>query len=397
MSNVSATETSIIIAGAGIGGLSLALGLAQQGFRPRVYEQAPAVGEVGAGISISPNATRGLEWLGLRDFLLSRANEPLTQWTHHGETGEDLLGIDRNNCRDEYGAAYYQLHRADLHNELLRRCQEYDPEMLVLGACLVGVENANDRPTALIDTATGKSTRVSADVLIGADGVRSTVRDAVFGAGDINFTGQAAWRGLIPAAELPDWATEAVSHNWIGPGRTFVTYPIRGRELVNFVAFARTDEWFEESWSTPAQPGEIRRAFNDWCEPVMTVLDAMDSKQSFRWGLFSRDPLESLVSGEVALIGDAAHPMLPFFGQGASSSIEDGVVLGRCFAASASAAEALKRYDHVRTPRVTHLQRESNLGAQRLQGLDPYVLRDQPVKNEDSLGIFRYDPVGIDV
>lgn len=387
----------IVIVGAGLGGLTLALGLAMKGFCPRVFEQASEVGEVGAGISISPNATRGLEWLGLGEFLQTQANEPLTQWTHHGETGEDLLGIDRHNCRDEYGAAYYQLHRADLHRELLRRCQEHDPEMLVLGARLVEVEHAPDSaencPVAVFDS----GARVAADVLIGADGVRSAVRDHVFAAGDINFTGQAAWRGLIPARELPAWATEAVSHNWIGPGRTFVTYPIRGRELVNFVAFARTQEWFEESWSTPAQPGEIRSAFSDWCEPVKTILDAMDSKQSFRWGLFSRDPLESLVSGRVALIGDAAHPMLPFFGQGASSSIEDGVVLARCFAASASATEALERYDLVRTERVTHLQRESNLGAQRLQGLDPYVLRDQPVKNEDSLGIFRYDPVGVDI
>jgi salicylate hydroxylase len=386
-----ADQQSISIIGAGIGGMTLALALAKAGWRPKVYEQAPEIGEVGAGLSISPNATKGLESLGMAEFLEQNANEPMTQWTHHGQTDENLVEIDRHPCREQYGAAYYQLHRADLYNELLRRCREADPDMLSLNARLEAVRQTPEGVTAVF--ADGRE--VSSDLLIGADGVRSTVRDRVFGTGDMTFTGQAAWRGLIPAAELPDWATEAVSHNWIGPGRTFVTYPIRGRELVNFVAFARTDEWVEESWSTPARPGEIREAFGDWCERVISVVDAMDDRRSFRWGLFTRSPLQSLVAGRIALIGDAAHPMLPFFGQGASSSIEDGVILARCFAASEDGEAAFARYDQVRLARVTHLQAESNLGAERLQGLDPYVLRDQPVKNEDSLGIFRYDPVSV--
>lgn len=386
-------DLNIIVVGAGIGGLTLALGLARQGFRPRVYEQAEQVGEVGAGLSISPNATKALEALGLKEFLLEVANEPLIQWTRHGKTNEDLIAIDRHNCRDEYGAAYYQLHRADLHGELLDRCRQLDPDMLHLGKCLADVEQTASGAVAVF----AEGERIECDVLIGADGVRSTVRDTVFGGGDVKFTGQAAWRGLIPAGEMPEWATETVSQNWIGPGRTFVTYPIRGTDLVNFVAFARTEEWMEESWSTPAQPGEIRAAFSDWCDRVMQVLDVLDDRQSFRWGLFSREPLSSLVRGAVALIGDAAHPMLPFFGQGASSAIEDGMILSRCFAAGGTAAEALALYNQTRLERVTHLQRESNLGADRLQGLDPYSLRDQPVKNEDSLGIFRYDPVTVEL
>lgn len=384
-------ETSISIIGAGMGGLTLALGLARLGFKARVFEQAPEVGEVGAGLSISPNASKGLQSLGLGEFLEHAANEPLMQWTHHGKTDEDLVEIDRHNCRQQYGAAYYQLHRADLHRELLARCREHDADMLTLGARLDGVEQQGDSVAAHFSS----GVTVESDLLIGADGVRSTVRDVIFGGGDVTFTGQAAWRGLIPASELPAWATEAASHNWIGPGRTFVTYPIRGQELVNFVAFARTEEWVEESWSAPAQPGEIRAAFSDWCDRVMTVLDVVDTGECFRWGLFSREPLATLTTGRVALIGDAAHPMLPFFGQGASSAIEDGVVLSRCFGASDEPARALEIYDRVRLERVSHLQAESNLGAQRLQGLDPYVLRDQPVKNEDSLGIFRYDPVTV--
>ena len=125
------------------------------------------------------------------------------------------------------------------------------------------------------------------------------------------------------------------------------------------------------------------------------MCDALDGRQCFRWGLFTRKPLDTLVAGRVALIGDAAHPMLPFFGQGASSAIEDGVVLSRCFAAADEPRAALAMYDRVRLERVSHLQAESNLGAERLQGIDPYVLRDQPARNEDSLGIFRYDPVTV--
>lgn len=382
---------TISIIGAGIGGLTLALGLAKRGFPVQVFEQAPAIGEVGAGLSISPNASKGLRYLGLGEFLENAANEPLMQWTLHGETDEELLVIDRHNCRQEYGAAYYQLHRADLHGELLARCHAIDSDMLQVNMRLTGIRQNDDSVTASFDD----GSEIVSDVLIGADGVRSTVRDVLFGASDIRFTGQAAWRGLMPSSKLPAWATERASYNWIGPGRTLVSYPIRGTDLVNFVAFARTEEWIAESWSTPAEPGEIHAAFSDWCDRVQTILAALDTRQSFRWGLFTREPLSTLVNGRVALIGDSAHPMLPFFGQGASSAIEDGVVLSRCLDAESDPIAGLHLYDEVRLERVAHLQSESNQGASRLQGLDPYVLRDQPARNEDSLGIFRYDPVAV--
>lgn len=386
-----AGDTEVAVVGAGIAGMTLALALLQRGFRVRVYEQARVLGEVGAGLSLTPNAVKGLRLLGLREYLSRSANRPLVQWTHHGETGEDLIGIDRTGCEEQYGAPYYQMHRADFHNELVRRCLELEPDLLRLGSLVTSVETREGRTCMTLSD--GSTAR--ADAVVGADGVRSAVRCSVFGDDALEFTGQMAWRGLIPASDLPRWCVEAVSHNWIGPGRTFVTYPVRGETLVNVVAFARAESWVEESWSTPALPGEISAAFAGWCDAVTTVVDAISDRECYRWGLFSRQPLTTLVRESVVLIGDAAHPMLPFFGQGASSAIEDAVVLARCFEQAPTVADALTLYDAVRRARVTFLQSESNLGAARLQGIDPYMLRDQPPRNEDSLGIFRYDPTSV--
>lgn len=383
----------IAIVGAGIGGLTAAIALQRAGFSPKIYEQAPVLGEVGAGLSLSPNAVLGLAWLGIEGFLAKNANEPLTQYTHHGETGEDLVVIDRRNCREQYGAAYYQIHRADFHEELVRKVNAHDPSAIQLSKSLVSVEQEGDDPVAVFED----GTRVRADVLIGADGVRSVVRDQVFGGDEVEFTGHMAWRALIPASDLPPFFVERSTHVWVGGGRNCVTYPIRGTKLVNFIAFARAESWVEESWSAPAKPGEIAKMFDGWCEPAVQATQAITIEDCFQWGLFARKPLPSLIKGSVALIGDAGHPMLPFFGQGASSAIEDAVVLARCFDASATPDEALDRFNQARIERATLIQSESNLGGDRLQSLDPYSLKNKPVKNEDALGIFNYDPVTVAV
>lgn len=379
--------------GAGIAGMTLALALLQQKYPVRVYEQAAALGEVGAGLSITPNAVKGLRLLELDGYLAQEANRPLMQWTRHGETDEELVAIDRTHCESEYGAPYYQMHRADFHAELVRRCLALDPDLLRLGTEVIALEPGESGTQLLLQD----GRRESAGIVVGADGLRSAIRRGVFGEDTLEFTGQVAWRGLIPANELPAWCVEPASNNWIGPGRTFVAYPVRGKRLVNFVGFARSDAWVEESWSVRASPGELRAAFAGWCEPVTTILDVVAERECFRWGLFSRQPLDTLVRDHVVLIGDAAHPMLPFFGQGASSAIEDAVILARCFVQASSPSEAVAMFDRARRQRVTFLQQESNLGADRLQGIDPYALRDQPVKNEDALGIFSYDPATVEL
>lgn len=390
MSNV---RGEIVIVGAGIAGVTAALALRQAGYAVRILEQAPELGEVGAGLSLSPNAVKGLESLGLGEFLAEDANEPLMQYLHHGETGANLIVFDRRNCRGEYGAAYFQIHRADFHAELLRRLRQDRDVELILGKPAAKISIEADKPAVYFKD----GSRETADALIGADGIRSVVRDFLFPDHGASFTGHMAWRGLIPADRLPPWYSEAASHVWVGPGRNFVVYPIRKGTLINFVAFGRAGEWVEESWSARADADEIRDHFAGWCDRVTTLIDALDSTDCYRWGLFAREPLDAIVHGRIALIGDGAHPMLPFMGQGASSAIEDAVVIGRCFALEDEPDAALARYERARLDRVRMIQRESNLGADRLQALDPNVLKTQPLRNEDALGIFHYNPATVPV
>ena len=380
----------IAIIGGGIGGLTAGLALRRAGFEPVVYERAERFGEVGAGISLSPNAVKGLEALGFGDFLASTSNEPLDQFLFHWETGEELLRYDRRTTREAYGAAYYQLHRADLLAGLV---EAFGSRHCVMGAELAALEQ--DQEGVQLAFADGSEAR--ADIVIAADGLRSAVRGGLFDAIEPVFSGHVAWRALIPAEKLPPRASEPASINHIGPGQNLVTYPVRGRHLVNMVALTRSADWADESWNARAAPRELADLFEGWADYVAEVIAAIPDGALYRWGLFVREPLGSWVKGRIALLGDAAHPMLPYMGQGASSTIEDAVVLGRCFEAVSNPIEALRLYEAARIERAGFLQAESNVGGERLQALDPYALRDNPPRNEDALGIFSYDPARVPV
>ncbi len=377
--------TRIAIIGGGIGGLTAGIALQRAGFDPVIYERAPAFGEVGAGISLSPNAVKVLEWLGMTEFLAENANEPLEQLLFHGHTGETLIEIDRRTCRETYGGSYYQMHRADLMDELVRlfggNCQ--------FGKELVGAEQSEGAAKlAFADGSHGE-----ADIVIGADGLRSILRDILFDTPEPTFSGHVAWRALIPADRLSPRSVERSNINHIGAGRNLVTYPVRGTELVNMVAMSRSDDWAEESWNAKASRDDIAAVFAGWTDYVDQVIAAIPEDELYRWGLFVREPLMQWTRGCFTLLGDAAHPMLPFMGQGASSAIEDAGILGRAYAAETDPLAALSLYEQTRVERAAFLQAESNVGGDRLQALDPYQLRDNPPKNEDALGIFKYDPV----
>lgn len=386
-------DEKVHIVGGGIGGLTLALGLLRGGCSVRVYEQAKELGEVGAGLSISPNASLGLEYLGMLEFMEAKSNKPQTNYVFHGNTNEQLVGIDRTTDHERFGASYYQIHRADFHDELVRRIESLDGECILLDHALTNIEASNGATE--LGFASGHT--VLADIVVGADGIKSVVRDTIFRDCSPEFTGLMAWRGLIPAANIDSRYVETVSRVWVGPGRTFVTYPIRKNGMVNIVAFAQAPQWVEEGWSVRAAPNELVEAFDGYCDDVQDLIEAIPDDTLYRWGLFSREPLDTLVMNNVALIGDAAHPMLPWFGQGASSSIEDSVLLARCILDSHDISTAFQRYNDARFERVTFLQRESNAGTERMQGFDPYVLRDAPRRDEDALGIFKYNPVTVKV
>ena len=378
--------TKIAIIGGGIGGLTAGLALRKVGHQPIIYERAPAFGEVGAGISLSPNAVKVLEWLGMAEFLKDNANEPLEQQLFHGIHGDELQIIDRRTCRETYGAAYYQMHRADLMAELVRRFGSEDTRM---GRAFSGLDQRADGVT--LHFADGSSD--TADIAIGADGLRSVVRDILFDTPAPKFSGHVAWRALIPGDRLSERSTARTNVNHIGAGKNLVTYPVRGTDLVNMVALSRSDDWAEESWNAKASRDELAAMFEGFAPYVQEVIAQVPEDELYRWGLFIREPLKTWVKDRTALLGDAAHPMLPYMGQGASSAIEDAAILGRSFAAADDPLAALSLYETTRVERAAFLQAESNVGGDRLQALDPYVLRDNPPKNEDALGIFKYDPV----
>ncbi|SIN64030.1 salicylate hydroxylase [Parasphingorhabdus marina DSM 22363] len=381
-------DLNIAIIGGGIGGLTAGIALQKAGFSPRIYERAPEFGEVGAGISMSPNATLGLESLGFGDFLNDTANEPLEQRLYHGETGEMLMAIDRRNCRETYHGAYYQLHRADLLGMLI---DGFGRENCVMNQSLAGIDSREDGVSLRFED--GHAEEV--DIAIAADGLRSVVRDALFDSDPPEFSGHVAWRALVPANKLGTLSVERLNINHLGTGRNIVSYPVRGTDLVNIVALTKADAWAEESWNAKAEKSELTVHYEGWADYVQALLAAIPGDELYRWGLFIRKPLDHWVSGRTALLGDAAHPMLPYMGQGASCAIEDGVILGRAFAAAGSADEALNIYQNTRLERASTLQSESNLGGDRLQAIVPDAFRNTPVKNEDSLGIFAYNPATV--
>jgi salicylate hydroxylase len=387
------TKPSIAIIGGGIGGLTAALALAQMGFRPIVYEQAPALGEVGAGLSVTPNAVKGLVFLGLGPALDQAASEPMQQIVRHHQTNQIMVRIDRNPCRAQYGAPYLQIHRADMHRILVDAFTALVPNGIRLNAHVTAM--TADASGVVLTFADQSSTK--ADLVIGADGLRSNVRQWCFGGDAARYTGHVAYRGLIPRADLKDVVMDEGSCAWAGPGRVFLRYPLRQGALINCVMLGRSEQWAEETWSAKADVGELQSALKGWPDEVQRLINAIPNERCFKWGLFDRPPLSSIVTERVVLIGDAAHPMLPFFAQGAATAIEDGVVLARCMAATDDLVDALQRYQRARLERVTMMQVQSSAGGERLQMDDTERLSKEPLKNEDTLGIFHYDPASVPV
>jgi len=383
----------IAILGGGIGGLAAAAFLERHGLPSTVYEQAAQVAEVGAGLVVAPNAARQLRRLGALEDVRGRAVRLDTGWEFRRWEDGTVLSSENlaESCERLYGEQTYTAHRADLLAAIWSKVPERSIE---LGRKCVGLEAAADGSFRL-HFADGQL--AEADVVVGADGVHSTVRSTLFGASPATYSGLCAFRALVPADRAPDFALRPAQTLWLGPGHHLVHYPVSAGEVVNLVAFAPAGDYTTESWTATATVAEFLAEFDGW-DPRLTDLIRAAGTPG-RWALLDRAPLTGWSEGGATLLGDAAHPMFPFFAQGAAQAIEDAAVLARCLADGLDdPAAALRRYEQLRIPRTTKLQTVSRGRSQvnHLPDGPEQQARDAGFREQDPLvangWIYAYDP-----
>lgn len=346
----------VVVIGAGIGGLAAAGALHRSGIEVAVYERAAELGEVGAGLQLGPNAVKVLRALGVEEKLRPLAAEPVNilslAWDDaHLRMTEPLKGP----AEARFGAPYLTAHRADLHGLL----QALVPDASVnLGARCVRVEMAG--AGAVAHFADGSA--VEADAIVGADGIHSVVRESLFGNSPARFTQQIAWRAMVPIDCVPrrvgPGKSVAISPldylGWIGPNGHVICYPIRGGAMYNLFIGHVSEEWVAESWTAPSTLNDILDAHAGWNEALLEMLSHV--QDTYKWGIYDRDPLPQWTSGAITLAGDAAHPMMPTLAQGAAITLEDAYAVARHLAAGNAPQVALKAYEAERLSRARRVQ-----------------------------------------
>ncbi|MDV3130160.1 FAD-dependent oxidoreductase [Mycobacterium sp. 21AC1] len=391
----------VVVVGAGLGGLTAALALRQKGFSVTVLEKSPELGEVGAGIQTAPNASRVLIGLGLRKQLERIHTEPQDQVRRRWKDGSIIAVTSLGSrCIRDYNAPYWHYHRADLHRVLLDACVESDPGPVVrihTNAAVVDIDQSTpERPAAV----TSEGRRFDADVIIGADGIRSAVRDAVGFVDTLEFSGEMAYRALIPGDKIAaDPATRWLvdrfqSTIWYGPDRHLVHYMIRGGEYLNVVAIVPCSAKIEQEWSGPASVHDLTDAFPGWDDRVPAMLSKAEGNASV-WAMYRRRRDPVWVDGRVALLGDACHAMLPYQAQGASQAMEDAAVLAEELAevSRRDIDSALMRYVARRAKHAGMVQDASleNMSLYHLPDGPQQQLRDEKLRNFDGESDVSYD------
>ncbi len=337
----------IAIIGGGLGGLSAGLALHGKGFDVEIYEQAPELGEVGAGVQLTPNGSRSLIALGLEEEILRIGTETTGKTIYLWDTAEtrDFMRLGEEN---KYGAPYLTFHRADLLGLLKDAMNARKPGAIHLNKCFASQKQLGDQ----VEVTFVDGTTVTADVVIGADGIHSSVRRSLFGPDQAEFTGCMAWRGLVPAEALENEIDMKGGSMWLGPNAHIVTYPVRKGKLLNFIAMVDRDDWKLDGWNQQGTTEEAMEDFVGWSEKVHLMVQNISTP--FKWALIVRKPLESWSKGRVTLLGDACHSTLPFLSQGANMSFEDGVVLARCLETSPDNVDvAFRLYEKARKERTT--------------------------------------------
>jgi salicylate hydroxylase len=352
-----ANKYKILIAGAGIGGLTAASCLMKAGHHVEIYEQAPQLAEVGAGIQISANAMHVLRHLGHGEALAKVGVRPGAYVFRLHDTGEVIQRFPLSDEHERlHGAPYTQLHRADLHDILAAGARALDPGVVRLDRKVLGFRETGDGVTLAL--ADGSS--ASGDLLIGADGLKSVVRTQIFGDMRATYTGDAAWRITVPIERLPPGLLGPVMSVFMGPGGHVVCYFLRAGTLLNFVGLVETDEVSEEAWTVKFPWETLKADFRGWHQIIQTIIDAGDKDQCYRWSLHNRPPIPNWSTGRVTLLGDSAHATLPYLAQGAVMAIEDGAVLTRALEMAGSVAEALQLYQRNRLERTARIVNQSS-------------------------------------
>jgi salicylate hydroxylase len=383
----------IVVIGGGIGGLTAALALLRQGIEVEVYEQSKELKEVGAGVQIGANGTRVLHALGLKEPLERSQVVPSGKEARLWNTGQSWKTLDLGAISVErYGAPHIMMHRGDLHAILVDAIRAIRPDVVQLGQRCAELTQSSEGVGMRFES--GKI--ADAALVIGADGIHSKVRQALFGQDSAQFTGCVAWRGLVPMHQLPHHLARNTATSWLGPAGHVLHYPVRRGELMNFIAFVERDDWRIESWTVAGTIAELANDFRGWHADVHEIIRNIDVP--YKWALWVRPPMERWSAGRVTLLGDACHPTLPFLGQGAVMAIEDAYVLAGCLKKYAGDhTTALAQYENARRDRTAAVVRASaetrnrafNHALADAEGVAAYLAREW----EQEPVMARYDKV----
>jgi salicylate hydroxylase len=351
----------VVVIGSGIGGLTAAIALRAEGHEVEVYDQATTFGAIGAGVALGANGSRVLDRLGLGPALREFGCDLHRIQFHEWRTGQLFYEHPMGDWyTGRFGAPFFGFHRADLQ-QLLLDAYRAGGGVVHLGKRCVTIDEMPDT----VDVSFADGSSVNADVVIGADGVRSSVRRHVAGPDEAVFAGMSCFRGLVPIDKVPGGDRMGLTF-FLGPTSHLVVYPVRRRELINFVAYTRDAAWTDESWSAKGDASQAVAAFEGFNDTVLEMLGAV--QDTGRWALFDREPLRQWSTGRVTLLGDAAHPMLPHAGQGSNQAVEDAAVLAHFLGRpDLKVGEALAAYETVRKPRARQLQLGSRGNAKCFQ------------------------------
>ncbi len=347
------SEKNAIVVGAGIGGLTTGLALVRHGWRVQLLEAASALQEVGAGLQLSPNAMRVLDALGVGEAVRAASFEPEALELRLGRSGRQVFRIPTGEAaRARWGAPYLHIHRADLIGTLATALEAAAPGQISLNAAV----EAYTQKAGEVQITLASGDQLAAQLVVGADGIHSKLREQMLGPDAPHFTGNIAWRATVPLDQLtePPPPTACV---WAGKGRHAVTYRLRGGTLANFVGVVERNDWQQESWSEQGSKADALADFSNWSPTITDLIDKADTH--YRWALFDREPLPRWHDGAIALLGDACHPMLPFMAQGAAMAIEDAWMLAACVSGDRSVSAGLADYQARRLPRTAKMQAAS--------------------------------------